>query len=437
MSDDLRKFNLNKNIPFAVMAFTINVGLVFLSYRLVIAKNGIEAVGLWSTLFAWTALIRIGDVGMTGAALRFVALCDIEKDVSKLKRYVETGLLSNTAMFLLLGTLGYLILSLNLTNIVEEQYISEAKIVLPLMMISFVLMNISGTLLGILQGLHFGYINSQLAVAGNLLQIIVVVALVPYLGLAGLAWAQIVQYSFSILLGWYLVRRKSRIQSILPFCFSKTVFREMLGFSLKAQLANILNGLFEPISKILVGQLGGMHTLGIYELAYKTLWLPRSAVIGGVTAMVPSLTSLFNDSPEKVKPLYNKSTKFSTWAVVAVSLVLILVSPLISWLWLGEIDWTYSTFIAALTIGIVFNAWGASAYNLAIVTGVFRNNIIVNAAILLGLCLAAYVLSSIFSDATYLILGVSLCMAVGGITIRILNERLLTAQCELKNLPSS
>ena len=98
MAIDLRSFNLKRNMVSAVFAFVINIGLVFLSYRLVIRQGGLEVIGLWSTLYAWTTMIRIGDAGMANASLRFIALCNPQTEGEKLRDYLETGIKSGNYM---------------------------------------------------------------------------------------------------------------------------------------------------------------------------------------------------------------------------------------------------------------------------------------------------------------------------------------------------
>jgi O-antigen/teichoic acid export membrane protein len=425
MAVDLKTLNLRKNVIFAMVSFLANAGLVFVSYRLIILQGGIETVGLWSTLFAWTSLIRIGDVGMASASLRFAALCDPVSDKVKLRGYIETGIIANAALFLLLTFVGYFILSSYLPQLVEPRMLEDARIVLPLMMAGFYLMNLSGVVGGSMQGLHLGYISSQMSVAGSLLQMVLVLFLVPHLGLAGMAWAQIAQYALTLAIGWFLVRRTAGLPLMIPVMFSRVAFREMLSFSLKAQLANIANGLFEPLSKIAVSHFAGLQALGIYELAYKTLWLPRTGIIGGVTAMMPSLTTLLKSDPAKVWPLYTKSARYATLAVTGTCIGLIAASPLISWLWLGQFNWEYTIFVTVLSFGMVGNAWGAAAYNLGAITGNLANNIAVNTLTLLFLGILILITGLVGANAAGLVFVIACGMGFGGVAIRVTNERLL------------
>lgn len=415
--------NVRKNVVFAVLAFGINIGLVFLSYKLVIMWGGLAALGLWSTLFAWTTMIRLGDVGMANASMRFIALCDVETEREKLGGYLQTGLLTNIALFSLLGLFGYTALELSLPRLVEAKFISEAHGVLLPMVIAFVLLNIVGVLLGSLQGLHIGYLNSAASVAGNVLQILLVSVLVPQYGVAGLAWAQVIQYACSLIVIWLIVRRKAQIATMLPLRFSREAFREMLSFSVKAQVANIANGLFEPCSKFMVGHLGGLQVLGTYELAYKTLWLPRTAIVSGASAMMPAMTALAKRDIAEIRPLYSRSVALVTGLVAVVSVIAITASPLVSILWMGSFDINYTIFMAILAVGVTLNAWGAPAYNLALVTGKMRNNIAVNIATLVLLAISSVGVYAISGTIMYSVGVVSLALGAGGIAIRLMNER--------------
>lgn len=416
--------NLKKNVIFALMAFGVNIALVFVGYRLIIMQGGIEAVGVWSTLFAWTSLIRIGDVGMASATLRFAAMHDLESELSTIRDYIETGIISNCLLFGLLAIAGYAVMNTQLLRLIGPAHFEEARRILPVMFLGFFLMNSANVILGSVQGLHLGFVNSQLTVVGNIVQIAAVFVLVPMFGLLGLAWAQVIQYSGMAIVAWIIVRSRIGSRAIIPLGFSMPAFREMLGFSLKSQAVNVSDGLFEPLSKILVSHFGGLHMQGLYELAYKTLWLPRNAVISGVSAMIPTLTNLLKTDPAKVPPLYRRSVTYAALAVLALSLGLVAASPLISWIWMGHVEIDYTYFVAIFAVGVVLNALGAPAYNLAIVTGRLANNITVNLLVLVTLGLAGVVAGS-FLPAHALVAVIAASMAIGGVAIKTRNERLI------------
>jgi O-antigen/teichoic acid export membrane protein len=417
-------FNLKKNVWFAVAEFAVNIGLVFASYRLVIMQGGVPAVGLWSTLFAWTSLIRIGDLGMVNATMRFVALRDASTERNAVRDYIETGIVANAGLFAILAVAGYFLIDAFVGHIVVPEYVADAHAILPAMILGFFLLNMSSVIMGSMQGLHLGFVRSQLAVFGNLVQLVSVFVLVPRLGLIGLAWGQIIQHSVSIIIAWIIVRRAAGVEHLLPLGFKASSFREMLGFSLTSQLANVSNGLFEPVSKILVSQFGGLHVQGLYELAYKTVWLSRNAVIAGVTATMPAMTALFRQDPVKVVPVYSRSLRLTLLAVGSLMGLVTLGSPIISIIWIGDLMWDYSIIVAIMAIGVFFNAAGAPAYNLATVTGNMSNNILVSVSVLVTLIIGG--LAAAWLLPIHALIGmVAFAMGMGGLWIKARNERLL------------
>jgi O-antigen/teichoic acid export membrane protein len=417
------RFNLRRNVWYAIVELVANVGLVFLTYRLVILQGGITAVGLWATLYAWAALIRVGDVGISAATTRFVALHDIRSEAEAARRFVETGIISNALVFGLLCLAGYFVLYQMVDIIVSAEHSVEAKGVLPVLLLGFMLFNIWNIVIGCMQGLHLGYVRSQLSIGGSLLQLVVAVLLVPTNGILGLAWAQVAQYGAVSIVGWLIVRQTVGIRSYLPSRLDLPTLREMLGFSLTSQAANVASGLFEPVSKIAVGQVAGLHVQGLYELAYKSVWLPRTAIIAGAGATTPALTAIFRSTPDAVTRIYRRTSRLSTLAVAGCMLLITLASPVISLVWIGHIDWQYVAITMILAVGVFFNAFGAAAYNLAAVTGQMRNNIAVNAIVLLVLALG-FVLGRDLPPIG-LVAIVATAMAFGGVAVKLLNERYL------------
>jgi O-antigen/teichoic acid export membrane protein len=427
------KFNLVKNIRFSVIGFIINIFLVFISYKLVIINGGLEDVGLWATLMAWTQLIRIGDVGMANASIRFVSMKDAStpEDLLRIYSYIDTGVLTNIVFFLLLSIAGYLVMDTFLPNLIEEASIELANELLPIMFLIFFLMNISGVLLGSLQGLHYGYISAQLGVLGNVIQLCLVVLFVPKFGLIGLGYAMLIQYLILNFLTWIIIWKKLEMKPFMPLNFSIFTLKEMLGFSLKAQVANISNGLFEPVSKILVSFFGGLQAQGLYELAYKTVSLSRNAITAGLMATLPTTTRTIVYNHTLAKKLYKKTLAKVTFITIALLALVVLAAPLISNIWIGDFNNDYWLFVLIIAIGFLFNTIGAPAYNLGLAYGVMKYNIGVSILTLLLLLSFGYKLGEMYGYLGVL-LTVCISMIIGGLLIKFYNERLLEKDYILK-----
>lgn len=418
-----RRLNLRKNIFFAVGEFAINMALVFFSYRLVIVQSGLEGVGVWATLFAWTNLIRLGDAGVTVAATRFLALWNIEKERERIRTYGETALITNIIQFGVLSIVGYVALSPFVGSIVGKEHAAEGVTVLPFMMAGFFLLNLSGTILGILQGLHLGYRRSQLSVLGALIQLLGIFVLVPYYGLTGLALAQILQHSVIMIVGWMLARRIMAC-GLAPSHFDWGAFRAMLSYSLQAQVVNISNGLFEPLSKILVGHFGGMTTQGLFELAYKTVLLARNLIGSGISATIPAMTALFQENPCMLRKLYSRVFRVSVVSMGLASLMLISLAPVLSGLWLGRVDGDYWLYVSLLSVGFFCNVVGAPAYMIGMASGHLRNNVVIALTVLFLFTTGGYA-AGYWYGGNGVVVASAMSVGLGGIFIWLSNRGLL------------
>ena len=427
MSDEgglLRKLNLRKNVSFAVGEFAVNTLLLFVGYRLLIKQSGIEALGVWSTLYAWTNLIRLADAGVSGAATRFLAQWDLEQEQSKIRIYGETALLTNVAQFGVLSLVAYFAISPFVASMTGASHAAQGAQVLPWMLLLFFLLNVAGTVLGMLQGLHLGYQRSQLSMLGTVIQLVLVLWLVPSFGLLGLAWAQISQYLVVLILGWVQLRFKLGT-GWLPSIFDMHAFKEMLGYSLKAQLVNISNGLIEPISKMLVGNFGGMAAQGYYELAFKTVLLPRNLIATGVSATIPTLARLSQGDTGMLRVMYSRAFRVSASLMGLAVILIIALAPVSSQLWLGETNKTYWLYTSLLAFGFFGNMLGMPAYIVAMATGHMYRMIVVTLTTLGLLIVVGFSIGEFVSGTGIVALNAT---AIGccGIAVWLTNRKLVT-----------
>jgi len=198
----------------------------------------------------------------------------------------------------------------------------------------------------------------------------------------------------------------------------------LFSFSIKAQFANIINNLFEPLSKILISQFGGLASQGLYELAYKTVSLARNTVVTGLFASLPTLTNLMNTNLNEARLFYEKSQKNVIKAISIVLVLVILFSPIISIVWMKKFEIEYWYFVLFISIGFWINTIGATAYNIGMATGKMKNNIISSIFMISSLLTFGYILGNIFMQQG-VVFSVGMSLAFSGLLIKKMNERLI------------
>lgn len=427
----MNSFNLRRNVVSTVISFGLNLVLVFVSYRLVIRHGGLEAVGLWATLRSWIFIIRLGDAGMANAVVRYAAACDPLSEPMRIRRYVDSGLAMNSALFLALSLAGWAIFTTYLSHILPKQPAAQAAALplLPILFTSFFLENISGLVMGCLRSIHRGYVAAWISVVGTVTQLAVVVPLVPRVGLAGLAWGYFAQFALMLGVGWvlflvYLRRGAGESGGALPINGSWSVLKEMFVYSVTSQVANLSNGIFEPLAKIMVGRLGGLEALGIFELAWRMVALPRNAIVSGVQAAVPATTRLIVSDLEATRALYRRSLRLTMTAGLGVLITVVIASPVVSWLWLERLDTRLVIFVAILATGFFVNMTGAPAFTIGVASGRLGPNI-QSALISVALMMALASLGSLLGGVISITAGIAFALIFGGIYIRYRNERVL------------
>ena len=426
-----RLFEVRRNVSSSVVAFTVNVVLVVASYRLVIAEGGLEALGLWSALMSWVYVLRIGDPGLSSAVARFVARCDAPIQGDRVRAYIDTGILVNGGLFLFLAGLGYGVFSTHIEFIVPDAGPPRktAENLLPLLFGGLLASGLSALMLGALQGLHRGYLAARLSISGQLVQLVSVMLLVPRQGLYGLAAGVCLQHLVVLVAGWPITVRTisqltGRRQPLLPIHASWRTMRQMMGFSLRAQVANITNGAFEPLSKILIGRYAGLETLGLFELAYKIVILPRNALVSGVQATTPAITRMLETDPGGARSLYARSVKLVARSAALCLGAVVIVSPIVSLTVVGQFLPVFTLFTAMLAIGVFANATGAPAFVLGIAHGRFAGNIVA-AVISLAILGFMAVPAGLANTSVPMVAAVAMALTVSGFYIRRRNGRLL------------
>lgn len=422
--------NIRRNVNTNVIAFFVNIAITFIGYRMVVQQGGTAALGVWSALSAAIFIIRLGDVGMGSSAERYVAMVDATKQPFKARGYLDTALIINSILFIVLACIGWIILSSKIEWIIpnNRNLQFEALNLLPLMLLVFVISNVTNVITSGLRGLHLAYKVAYLSIFGTFLQMIVVILVVPKFGIVGLAIAQLVQNLIVGIISWYIFNRYMRkIESNinwLPYFFSKTLLSELFTFSIKAQIVNLVNGFFEPASKFLIGHSAGLSSLGVYEIALKLVQLPRNAIVAGVQSLTPTMTRLLNDDKQHAKSLYSSSVKKVFWYTLAILSIVSITSPITSYLIFNSVKFELCFMVIILTFGFLGNVFGAPAYILGFSSGKLRGNIFSVLISLTVLFLSFYIFR--FLDFPYFeIYAISLSMIAGGISIKVINEKYL------------
>jgi O-antigen/teichoic acid export membrane protein len=150
--------------------------------------------------------------------------------------------------------------------------------------------------------------------------------------------------------------------------------RELFAFGLKIQTLNLSAFLYEPLTRFMIAYVGGLHLLGLYELASRIVAQARQL------AIVPAsnLLAVFavRTTTQRLRADYERAFLTTTAAGAVLMFAVAVLAPAVSLLWLGGLDWEFLAITATLAIGWGVNISSAAAYYLGIAQNRLRWNII-------------------------------------------------------------
>jgi O-antigen/teichoic acid export membrane protein len=263
-------------------------------------------------------------------------------------------------------------------------------------------------------GLHRSDLKSQIAVVGLACQLIVSLATINWIGIRGVAVAQILQSLVLMFAGWALLLRQlgKPIAQNLPRRFNPARFKELLHFGLRLQAVNISSFLFEPTMKFVMSAVAGVAALGIFEMAWRLIMQLRQVVVAPTQNLVPVFAT--QAEPAELRLLYHRSfAAISLLAAAALSIATIS-SPLIIYLWLGHVEWLFVAFIAIMAPGWLLHIACVPAFLLGIAQGRLRWDVASNAVAVAVGPLVALIIAPLF-PAIAVAIGASVATAAAGL----------------------
>ena len=391
--------NIRRNAAFAI-AEVIASGLgLFILYRVVIIDLGAKALGIWSLVLATTSFGRMADVGASLGLGRFVATSQARGEKSRAVSYVETALITNLAVYLTIGILtwlpAYYALSISLASV----ELRIARQLLPLSLVSFVLMSLTSATTSGIVGQHRSDQKSVIAMVGLFVQLTISLLFVKRSGLLALAWAQIAQYSAVAILGWLAFLRnyfgKWAIRP--PYRWNRNIFKELVGYGLKLQMLSIASMVYDPLVKMYMSAFGGLEALALFEMSQRLITQARQLVVTPMQALVPAFAHLRESAPNLIPSMYRRSLSIALVFGTGIISALTVVSPAISYVWLGNMSHIFVELVFVGSFGWLANLFAAPAHLLGIGTGVLKWNVISALVALLGFATFGFIFGKAFA----------------------------------------
>lgn len=390
--------------------------ILFALYYYLLRALGPVKLGIWSVVLATTSVAQLSELGFAGSVTKFVAQYLARDDRVGAASIVETAALTVAGIAALLALPLFFFLRWLLTFFLPPESIADGLLLLPFTILSFWLTAVGSVCVASLDGMKRTDIRSVLMMTASGFHLGLVILLLPKFDLIGLAYAQVLQAFGVLVVSWFLSRHLMPTLNWRPKTWQKARFREMLSYGVNLQFAAIVGFLLDPLTKALLSKFGGLDVVSYYELANRMVLQVRSLLVSANKAVVPFVAGFQESNPTQTLSLYNTSVKFLLFLAIPLFIAINALSPVISILWIGNLEPWFVQFTALLSIAWFVNTMAGPAYYSNLGTGRLRWNTLGHAAMGSVNLAAGFTLGPIFG-AKGVIVGMSMAVILGSLLV--------------------
>jgi len=377
----MKKQQLLINASFSVIQIAVNGIVLFILYKFLLKTIGIELLGVWSLVLAATSVTQIANLGLSGSVVKFVASYIAQEKNEKVAEVIQTAFFSVGIFFAFILIISYPVVKLILNLVISAELISYSIIILPHAFLSLWFLMMTSVFHAGLDGVQRIDIRNFLLMGGGIFYLLLCFILAPSYGITGIAYARVIQNFAILIISWFLLRKHLPLLPYFPCRFSRSVFKEIIGYAVNFQIITLAAMLYDPITKALLSKFGGVSIVGYYEMANKMVLQFRSVIVSANQVLIPAFADLHEKSPEKIQSVYLTSFELVFYLSLPLYSLLIVFTPLISVLWIGYYEKIFVFSVIFLTVGWFINTLAGPAYFANLGKGELRWNVISHIAI--------------------------------------------------------
>ncbi len=396
----------------ALQALLTSVSL-FLLYYYLLRTVGAAGLGLWSLLMAVVAIGRIGEFGMPAGIVRFIARDIAAGQPGRASANVQFALIAVAVLLGLVLVFAAPVVKWLLRFILPASQFEAVVPLLPMTLLGLWLGSLATVMFGAIDGCGRSDLRGIVVIAASLVQVVATTVFVPHLQLMGIVYGYLAQSLTALCLACYLNLRL--MPSVLQFRnISAATPREIFSFGAILQLNLLLQLLFDPLTKALIGRYDSVSSVAIFEMANRMILQVRSLLIGANEATVPFFAAWNRSlvSRQALLNAYSKRFNANRLASLPVYIGIVALAPSVSEFWIGKLDYQFVLLCWLLAPCWLVNTLVAPAYFANIALGNVRRNVISHVLIGVTIVSIGAPLATLFG-ATGVVIAYSTALLLG------------------------
>lgn len=410
---------LARNSMLSVVQALVQLVALLGTYRILIAWEGIEGLGVWSFLMIFVAIAALldlsGAVGLSRLAAGFGHIFPGHSRTDVIETTLLTSLAINCALAVLVLVLGPKVVSAN----IEPAQLPVALAMIPWMSAIVIAMALSVGIGMALDGVLRADLRAIISAGSTLINLAVAAAAIPHWGLAGFAAAQLTQLVTIIVVGWILLRRQLPELNLLPMRWKAAIVSKTISYAAKINAQNFFQQVVDPVVRFIINAFGGSASLGLYELASKISLQLRGLALAAATPLIPVAAEQREINGKTGETLVRAHLASAAVAVAMVFAGLAAV-PVLSLLMLGEVSRDLVALNCILVLGWSGNVAAIPLFIAAQATGYLRWNLLAGMSTLVAIGICTVLVGGQYGMLTF-VAGVAIGLLVGATIIIIGN----------------
>ena len=333
---------LRINMASGVAATIINMAVLAVGYPVYLHFLGYETYGVWLVLATVLSVAQLGELGVSRAVMKLVAEEYGRGDIQALQEYVMTAI----AILIAAGVVVLTVIvafraqiagAFRLTAENAEKVLWLLPYIACLSIYVFIVQALNATLSGLGRMDLANWAQS----AGRIVR---VSAAIPLLysgrGIESLLIANGLSYALIHIVSIALIWRVARIRLFRIRNLNRQRGRRLLSFGLTLCGGSLINMLLSPFNKLMLSRYAGVSAIPVYEIAYRGSMQLRGLLETGLRALMPEVSrfsaQLNERTREGIARLNRAGTKLIAFAGAPLFAVVILLSPVLFRIWLGD-----------------------------------------------------------------------------------------------------
>jgi O-antigen/teichoic acid export membrane protein len=351
------------NAVAAALQAAIGGIVIFVTYKFLVINIGTAGIGAWSLALTLSTVASLPGVGVQGAIQHFVADRAGRGDLRGAADVIVTSLVA-IAMLVGVGVaVAVLLLPRLLPLIVGTGDSSDVVHLLPWGLGCGWLLTMSASLQFCFDGLQKATTRAWIFLGATVFYMFLAITLTRYLGLPGLAWANLIEYvllflTLMIMLARWFVANRIRRAAVRPL-----ILKEIFVYSTHSQALGIASLIFDPLTRSLLGHYSGLAEIGLFDMASRMVIQLRTVLVGACSILVP-VFSVPREiaASDAMRRRYVEVLAIITSATLTVILGLEGTSLGLSAVWLGSSSRFFVLAVTLLSVGWGLNSLAAPAY---------------------------------------------------------------------------